>query len=61
LVKDFLAKNNVTTLQNPPYSPDLASADFCVFLQLKSALKEQYVCDANDIIKNAVEELKSLS
>jgi len=22
LVKDFLAKNNVTTLEHPPYSPD---------------------------------------
>jgi len=28
LGKDFLANNNVATLQQPPYSPDLASADF---------------------------------
>jgi len=28
LVKDLLAKNNVTTLEFPPYSPDLAPADF---------------------------------
>jgi transposase len=28
LVKDFLAKNNVKTLEYPPYSPDLAPADF---------------------------------
>jgi hypothetical protein len=28
LVKDFLAKNNVTTLKHPPYSPDLAPANF---------------------------------
>jgi hypothetical protein len=28
LVKDFLATNNVTTLEHPPYSPDLAEADF---------------------------------
>jgi hypothetical protein len=27
-VKDFLAKNNVTILENPAYSPDLAAADF---------------------------------
>jgi hypothetical protein len=27
-VNDFLAKNNVTTLQHPPHSPDLAPADF---------------------------------
>jgi len=26
LVKDFLAKNNVITLEHPPYSPVLATA-----------------------------------
>jgi histone-lysine N-methyltransferase SETMAR len=30
LVKEFLAKNNVKTLAHPPYSPDLAPADFYV-------------------------------
>jgi transposase len=30
LVKDFLAKNNVTTLQPPPHSPDLDPTDFYV-------------------------------
>jgi len=28
LVKDILAKNNVTTLEHPKYSHDLAAADF---------------------------------
>jgi hypothetical protein len=28
LVNDFLTKNNVTTLEHPPYPPDLAPADF---------------------------------
>jgi hypothetical protein len=54
LVKDFLAKNNVTKLEHPPYSPDLAAAGFYLILQLKSAVRGQYVCDA-------MEELKSLS
>ena len=27
-VKAFLAKNNVTKLEHPPYSPDLAPTDF---------------------------------
>jgi transposase len=35
LVKDFLAKNNVTTLEHPPYSPDLALAYFCLSPRLK--------------------------
>jgi transposase len=27
LFKDFLSKKNMTTLNHPPYSPDLAAAD----------------------------------
>ena len=52
LVKDSLAKNNVKTLEHPPYSPDLAPADFYLFPRVKSAMKECSFCDANDIIKN---------
>jgi hypothetical protein len=32
LVHNFLAKNETTVLLQPPYSPDLASADFFCFL-----------------------------
>jgi len=39
LVKDFLAKNNVTTLVHSPHSPDLGPPDFYLFPLLKSALK----------------------
>jgi hypothetical protein len=58
LVKDFLAKNNVTTLQHPPY---LAPVDFYQFPRLISAMNGQRSCDTTDIIKNATEELKRLS
>jgi hypothetical protein len=61
LVKDFLAKNNVTTLEHLTFSPDLASADFYPFPPLKSTLKERHFSDATDITKNATEELKRLS
>jgi transposase len=57
---DFLAKNSVTKLEHPPYSPDLATVDFYVFRRLKSAWKSRRFCDAIDIVKNATEELKSL-
>ena len=30
-VKQFLANKNITVLEHPPYSPDLASCDFCFF------------------------------
>jgi transposase len=58
-VKYFLAKNKVTTLEQLPYSPDLAAADFYPFPRLKSPLKGRRCCDA-DITKNATEELKRL-
>jgi len=60
LVKDFLAKGNVTTLEHPPYSPDPDPADYYLFTRLKSALKGRRFCYATDI-KNATEKLKRLS
>ena len=60
-VKEFLAKNNVTTLEHPPYPSDLAPADFYLLSRSKSALKGRRFCDVTDIIKNATEELKRLS
>jgi transposase len=53
VVKVFSTKNNVTTLEPPPYSPDLVPAEFYLFPRLKSALKGRRFCDATDIIKNA--------
>jgi len=60
LVKNFLARYNVTILAHPPYSPGLATADVYPLRRLKSALKEWCLCDATDIIGNATEELKRL-
>ena len=60
LVKDFLEKNNITTLEHLPHSPDLVPADFYMLPQLKSAIKGRRFCDATDIIKNATKELKRL-
>jgi histone-lysine N-methyltransferase SETMAR len=58
---DFLAKNSVTILEHPPYSPDIAQADFYLFPPLKSAFKGRSFRDASDIIKNPTEEMKRLS
>jgi len=51
----------VTTLEHPPYSPDLAAADLYMVPREKSALKGRRICDVTDVIKNATEELKRLS
>jgi hypothetical protein len=60
LVKDFLAKSSVTTLQHPSYSLYSAAVDFYLFPRLKSALKGRRFCDATGIINNAMDELKRL-
>ena len=48
LVKDFLAKNNMTTMQHLPYSPDPAPVHFYLFPRLQSALKGRRFCYAID-------------
>jgi hypothetical protein len=57
-VKDFLAKNNVTTLAHSPYPPDLAPPNFYLLILLKSALMGRRYCDHTGIIKNTMEEPK---
>ena len=34
LVKDYLTKMGIKTVPQPPYSPDLAPCDFCLFSKL---------------------------
>ena len=38
-VKTFLTKYEITVLEHPLYSPDLAPCDFFLFPKIKSALK----------------------
>jgi len=56
LVKDFLAKNNVTALEYPANSPDLAPSDRYLYPRLKSTLVGRRFCDASETIKNATED-----
>jgi len=39
LIREFCAKNQMTVLPQPPYSPDLVPANFFMFSKLKSVLK----------------------
>jgi hypothetical protein len=50
VVMDFLAKNNVTTLEHSPHTPDMDPADFYMFPRLKSAMRGRGLCDATDSI-----------
>jgi hypothetical protein len=49
--KQFLAQKSFTGLENPLYSPDLASYDFWLFPKVKSALKGRRFKDTEDIQK----------
>ena len=39
LVTDYLSKTGIKTVPHPPYSPDLAPCDFCLFPKLKENLR----------------------
>ena len=40
LVIDYLTKMGIKTVPHPPYSPDLASCDFCLFPKLRGCCYE---------------------
>ena len=40
LVTDYLTKMGIKTVPQPPYSPDLAPSDFCLFSKLRGCLYE---------------------
>ena len=49
LMQSFLGKHQITQVTEPPYSPDLAPCDFCLFPKLKSPLKGKRFQTVNDI------------
>jgi hypothetical protein len=59
-VKQFLAKNRTQMLQHPPYSPNLAPCDFCLFPKLKNALKGTHFESVEAVKTKATEVLKTL-
>jgi hypothetical protein len=60
LVCDFLAKHATTLLPQPPYSPDLALADFFLFPKLKSMLKGHRFESIEAIKTNSLAHLCSI-
>ena len=60
LVQQFLAKHKMVQLRQPPYSPDIAPCDFCMFPNLKMTLKGKRFDDIDTIQSNATRELKAI-
>ena len=59
-IREFRAKNGMSVLPHPPYSPDLAPADFFLFPKLKSVLKGQRFDTAAEIKENSLKELRAI-
>ena len=50
LVTDYLTKIGIKTVPQPPYSPDLAPCDFCLFPKLRGCR----LYETNEEMKEAV-------
>lgn len=61
IVNEFLAKNSTNTIEQPPYSPDMAPADFFLFPRLKLPLRGTRFQSIENIKENSLRELKSIS
>jgi histone-lysine N-methyltransferase SETMAR len=59
-VREFLASKQVTVLEHPPSSPDIAPNDFSLFLKIKEILKGRHFDDIDDIRSNMTAVLKAL-
>ena len=60
LVREFLAKQTVAMLPQPPYSPDLAPPNFFLFPWLKSSLKGHHFGTVKNVqaaMTNALTEI----
>jgi histone-lysine N-methyltransferase SETMAR len=60
-VREFLTKNNMTTVPHPAYSPDLAPCDFYVFPKMKLWLKGWRFVSIEDIQAESQQVLNTLS
>ena len=59
-IRDFLAKHAMNVLPQPPYSPDLAPANFFPFPKLKSTLKGCHFASIEAIKTNSLAHLRSI-
>jgi len=58
--EEFLATKQITVLEHPVYSPDLAPIDFFLFRKVKEILKGRHFDDIDDIRSNTTAALKAI-
>ena len=61
IVKQFLTQRKVTVLDHPPYSPDLAPADYVLFPKVKYHLKGRLFDSISDIQKAVTSTLNTIA
>ena len=59
-MNEFLAKNSTNIIEQLPYSPDMAPADFFLIPKLKLLLRGTRFLSIEDIKENSRRELKSI-
>jgi len=59
-VREFLAIEQITVLEHPAYSPDLAPSDFFLFPKIKEIMKGRHFDDIDDIRSNTRTALKAI-
>ena len=59
-MNEFLAENLTNIIEQPPYSPEVAPADFSLFPKLKLPLRGTRFYSIEDIKENSWRELKSI-
>jgi len=59
-VREFLANKQISVLEHPAYSTDLAPSDFFLFPKIKEILKGRYFDDIDDIRSNTKTALKAI-
>jgi len=58
--EEFLATKQITMLEHPAYSPDLAPDDFFLVPKVKEILKGGHFDDIDDITSNTTAALKAI-
>jgi hypothetical protein len=56
----FTTSKQITVLEHPPYSPDVAPNDFFLFRKIKEILKRRYLGDTDDIRSSTMAALKAI-
>jgi len=61
LIRSYMAKHQTSVVPHPPYTPDLAPADFYLFPKLKTTLKGRRFQTIEEIQENATRELRAIT